>query len=154
MAFRRPGYVSYVHYNLDHGDHSFVRTPPQSGRATPGIPETFTSVTQLQYDRLTKWANGEFSVGNPLPVYASFDDIPLGLQPAALTKASLEPTIGSPLYPGIEMSWNAELPESYELDSRFTIADKLQPGDLTKYLSLPWQSDFVSATCFTTLCLS
>jgi len=105
---------------------------------------TFTSVTQLQYDRLTKWANGEFSVGNPIPIYKRFEDIPLPEQPAALTKAALELTIGAPLYPGIEMSWNAELPENYELDSPFTMADRLLPGDLTKYLSLPWQSDFVS----------
>lgn len=41
------------------------------------------------------------------------------------------------------MSWNAEIPDNYELDTPFTLADKLVPGDLTKYLSLPWQSDFV-----------
>lgn len=119
-------------------------TPLKSGRAIPGVPGTFTSVTQLQYDRLTKWANGEFSVGHPLPIHHRFEDIPLRLQPEALTKASLEPTIGSPLYPGIEMSWNAEIPDNYEFDSPFTMADKLLAGDLTKYLSLPWQSDFVS----------
>jgi L-lysine epsilon oxidase C-terminal domain len=61
---------------------------------------------------------------------------------AALTKAALEPTIGIPLYPGIEMSWNAELPETYQLDVPFTSRDDALPGDLTKYLSLPRQSDF------------
>lgn len=114
------------------------------GRVTEGAQETWASVTRLQYDRLNKWANGQFSVGNPPPVYNFFSEIPLDNQPGALTKATLEATIGAPLYPGIEMSWNAEIPENYELDSPFTLADKLLPGDLTKYLSLPWQSDFVS----------
>jgi len=63
-------------------------------------------------------------------------------RPAALTKAALEPTICVPLYPGIEMSWSAELPETYQLDVPFTICGDALPGDLTKYLSLPWQSDF------------
>lgn len=112
------------------------------GRTTDGQGPTFASVTRLQYDRLTKWANGEFHVGNPLPIYEKFDDIPLPEQPTALTKASLEPTIGAPLYPGIEMSWNAEIPDNYELDEPFTMSDKSLPGDLTKYLSCPWQSDF------------
>lgn len=63
-------------------------------------------------------------------------------QPAQLTKASLEATIGAPLYPGIELSWNAEMPETYNLDIPFTIREDVKEGDLTKYLSLPWQSDF------------
>ena len=37
-------------------------------------------------------------------------------------------TIGAPLYPGIEMSWNAEKSET-------TIGKDVLPGDLTKYLS-------------------
>lgn len=105
-------------------------------------------LTQLQYDRLTKWANGEFIVGHP-PEQATFEDIPLGLQPAALTKASLEPTTGAPLIPGIEMAWNAEVSGNYALDAPFTAADDLLPGDLTKYLSLPWQSDLASVLFLT-----
>jgi hypothetical protein len=66
----------------------------------------------------------------------------LGKQPAALTEAALEAAIGAPLYPGIEVSWNAGKSEMYQLDKQFTIAKDVQPGDLTKYLSLPWQSDF------------
>jgi hypothetical protein len=62
----------------------------------------------------------------------SIDELPLQDRPAALTKAALEPAIGVPLYPGIES----------QLDVPFTIRDDALPGDLTKYLSLPWQSDF------------
>lgn len=115
------------------------------GRVTTTDASTFASVTRLQYDRLTKWASGEFTVGEPLPVYKKFEEIPLAMQPEYLTKASLEPTIGAGIYPGIEMGWNAELAENYETDEPYTAADKLLPGDLSKALSLPWQSDFVSA---------
>lgn len=111
---------------------------------TNSVPQSFSSVTRLQYDRLTKWANGNFTVGAPLVVYKRFEDIPLAEQPAALTKASLEAAIGAALFPGIEMSWNAAISDNYEADEKFTAADKLLPGDMTKYLSLPWQSDFVS----------
>ena len=77
-----------------------------------------------------------------MPDYKHFEDIPVDKQPAALTEAALEATIGAPLYPGIEMSWNAELSDTYQLNRPFTIRADVQPGDLTKYLSLPWQSDF------------
>jgi len=115
-----------------------------SGRTTAGDPSTFASVTELQYDRLEKWSKGSFSKSPkpPPPPPARIEVLPLQDQPSALTKASLEATIGAPLYPGIEMSWNAELSETYRLDVPFTIRDDLLPGDLTKYLSLPWQSDF------------
>ena len=76
-----------------------------------------------------------------MPEYKHFDDIPVEAQPAALTEAALEATIGAPLYPGIEMSWNAELSETYKLEKPFTINEDVKPGDLTKFLSLPWQSD-------------
>lgn len=111
------------------------------GRTTAGDPSTFASITELQYDRLVKWSEGKFTKHHP-KVYTSFDKIPLQEQPAALTKAALEATIGAPLYPGIEMSWNAELSETYQLDTPFTINLDVKPGDLTRFLSLPWQSDF------------
>lgn len=111
------------------------------GRTTAGDPTTFASITELQYDRLIKWSKGEFTK-HPPNRYTSFDEIPLKDQPAALTKAALEATIGAPLFPGIEMSWNAELSETYQLDTPFTINLDVKPGDLTRFLSLPWQSDF------------
>jgi hypothetical protein len=114
-----------------------------SGRTTAGDPSTFASVTELQYDRLVKWSKGHFSKSSePPPPPTRIEMLPLKDQPGALTKASLEVTIGAPLYPGIEMSWNAEMRDTYQLDVPFTIRDDILPGDLTKYLSLPWQSDF------------
>ena len=71
-----------------------------------------------------------------------FDNIPVEKQPAALTEVALEATIGTPLYPGIKMLWNAELSKTYQLDKPFTISKDVKPEDLTKFLSLPWQSNF------------
>ncbi|KAJ7777889.1 ferritin-like-domain-containing protein [Mycena maculata] len=122
------------------------------GRTTEGDETTFSSVTELQYARLKKWADGDFVVNpknrpNPPP---RFEDIKLEDQPVALTRASLEWTIGAPLYPGIELSWNAEEPETYDLSAEalslgplgFRLNKSVKPGELTRYLSLPWQSDF------------
>ena len=58
---------------------------------------------------------------------------------------------GIPCYPGIEVSWNSELAETYRQSSedRFRVNDdKVKPGDLTKYLSLPWQSDLYECRSF------
>ena len=124
------------------------------GRATPGDPTTFSSVTELQYDKLVKWSDGDFTLGSDsdsgcdcgticrCPPPEDIDEVDIEDQPAQLTKASLEATIGAPLYPGIELSWNAEMLETYNLDIPFTIREDVKEGDLTKYLSLPWQSDF------------
>lgn len=114
-----------------------------AGRATAGDPSTFSSVTELQYDRLVKWSKGDFEKSEPpLPPPARVEQLPLKDQPDALRRAALEATIGAPLYPGIEMSWNAATSDIYQLDLPFTIREDVLPGDLTKYLSLPWQSDF------------
>ena len=83
-----------------------------------------------------------------MPEYKHLDDIPVEKQPAALTEAALEAAIGLPLFPGIEVSWNAEKSETYQLDKPFTISKDVKPGDLTKYLSVPWQSDFYLCRAF------
>jgi L-lysine epsilon oxidase C-terminal domain len=49
-----------------------------------------------------KWSKGDFTKV-AVPEYKHFDDIPVEDQPAALTEVALEATIGSPLFPGIEM---------------------------------------------------
>ena len=141
-----PGFQEMaVRIPYSHSNASFIPflnyVRKTKGRTTDGDPSTFTSVTELQYDRLVKWSKGEFTKID-VTDYKHFDDIPVDKQPAALTEAALEATIGAPLFPGIELSWNAEKSEIYQLDKPFTIHEDVKPGDLTKYLSLPWQSDF------------
>ena len=74
----------------------------------------------------------------------------------ALSRAVLENCVGGPLSPGIETTWIARNPaiyaEAYRLRAKspapsplslgFDPADGLEPGDLTRYMALPWQADF------------
>ncbi|KAG8908747.1 hypothetical protein FRB99_002985 [Tulasnella sp. 403] len=104
--------------------------------------DRWASLTQLQYERLEKWSQGQFKTGTKPHVYDNFDDIPLKDQPHALRFAALEWTIGAPLYPGIECYWIAEFGEMYDLQQPFRFGEKAAPGNLTRGLSLPWHSDF------------
>jgi L-lysine epsilon oxidase C-terminal domain len=74
--------------------------------------------------------------------------------PELLTRAALEQTVGTQMYPGIEVYWIAKEADMYDMQAnpvnppfRFNYAGSgghpaVQPGDLTARLSLPWQSDF------------
>ncbi|KAL4065368.1 hypothetical protein V8B97DRAFT_2016672 [Scleroderma yunnanense] len=111
----------------------------------------FASLTKLQYNRFKAWKEGNF-VTTPLPwsKFTSFDQVPAQEQPAFLTRAALEHTIGEPFFPGLEMTWISRLPEVYILrsttpdrDPPFRVNhDKYPPGHLGRGLSLPWQSDY------------
>lgn len=109
----------------------------------PNDANRWMSLTELQHDRLAKWATGQFTTGSPAPSYESFEAISLEKQPDSLTEAALEWCVGAPLYPGIEAYWIVEFTERYNLNSRFRFSDtSTRPGDLGKGLALPWQSDF------------
>lgn len=114
--------------------------PENSG--DPNGRDRWTSLTELQHDRLTKWSQGNFITGHHISPYVSFHKIPVQEQPMALTTAALEWSIGAPLYPGIEVYWPVQFDEMYKLDTPFRFADSVTPGDLTKGLALPWQADF------------
>jgi hypothetical protein len=121
-------------------------------------PNAYASLTQLQYDRLQKWQAGAFTTGTKTTPPTNFDDIPIADQPKALTKAALDGTIGAALYPGIEVYWIAENSDVYNLAAQLNKTGPavplvppfridptaVKPGDLTRGLSLPWQTDFAS----------
>jgi len=118
----------------------------------PGGPrnaDLWQSLTRLQYDQLKKWADGEFVTGEPIVPPATFETIDLKDQPAALTTAALQWSIGGPLFPGIECFWIAEDDRSWDLTSNvneslksYRFSETIKPGDVGKGLSLPWQADF------------
>ncbi|CAE7234192.1 unnamed protein product [Rhizoctonia solani] len=123
----------------------------QEGPTDGKMPELFgaagrngppASLTQLQYDRLKKWSGGKFETGVEADPHPSFDKIPIEEQPSALTRAALEWSIGAAFYPGIECYWHVQQDGVYKAGDRFRFADTVTPGDLTRGLSLPWQSDF------------
>ncbi len=106
----------------------------------------YLSVTATQYFFLQQWAAGHFERG------AAVMDHP----GEALSRAVLENCVGGPLSPGIETTWIARNPAIYAGPFRIRVKSPapsplslgfdpelgLEPGDLTRYMALPWQADF------------
>jgi len=118
------------------GDNCFEPGPMQS---------TFLTVTCTQYFCMQQWAAGKFTTGAP------------AMRPGdALDRAALENCVGGAFSPGIEMTWVCRNPALYfgpfrikrkpkvtpplSLGSDF--AAGLEPGDVSKYMAVPWQADF------------
>lgn len=108
-------------------------------------PSKYLRLTSTQYFFLQQWAEGWFvdgdAAGEP------------GLQ---LTRAVLENCVGGAFSPGIEMTWIARNPaiyaEPFRIRARFVKSGPLslnfnpqrgmEPGDITRYMAVPWQADF------------
>lgn len=105
----------------------------------------YMRITDTQYFFLQQWANGYF-VDRPADANAA----------DALTRVVLDNCVGAPLCPGIEMTWIARVAEVYAAPFRirnrfvesgplrlgYEPASGMEPGDLTRYMAIPWQSDF------------
>jgi hypothetical protein len=143
--------------------------PPVYGDSVnlPAIdPREWYAITTLQYDMLRQWAEGDFIADyDPKAAPpASFNDIPVIEQPHALDFAALDNTIGGPFHPGCEMTWPMRQPIVYEkpfrlklrkgppkdygatLDSAVALApggplDGSGPGDVSRWMAVPWQTD-------------
>ncbi|WP_322071468.1 LodA/GoxA family CTQ-dependent oxidase [Paraburkholderia bannensis] len=112
-------------------------------------PGTATSkymrLTDTQYFFLQQWVAGHF-VNHP-PVEAG---------PQALTRGVLDNCVGGPFSPGIEMTWisreAAIYAEPFRIRNHFVPhgplslgydpARGMEPGDVTRYMAVPWQADF------------
>lgn len=118
---------------------------PEGLEDTRNNRDRWCSLTELQYDRLSKWADGKFTTGSPPPsgdIEKDYAKYPLNQQPTLLSRGALQWTTGAPLYPGIEAYWIVESSHMYEMGDVFRFNESVKPGDLTKGLSLPWQADF------------
>ena len=118
------------------------------GRIPGGTYVTWATLTPRQYEAMRRWAEGDFeddwpkhaSPGKP-PRKPRIGVMPVAMQPTALDRAALEPCVGAPFYPGIEITYISE-------DAAFWTAlgrldwRRLEPGDVTRYMALPWQADF------------
>lgn len=130
-------------------------------------PAKWLTVTEFQYWCLAEWAEGRFVADHdPESSVASLDDLPLARRPAALTRAALEDCLGGPFHPGCELTWPmrhallydrpfrikrraqpSPLPEpGSTLSPEEAVAaggplDGSEPGDLTRWMSVPWQID-------------
>ena len=94
------------------------------------------AITKLQYSRMKQWKNGDF-----------INDWPGGLEPAVevtpegMDRAALEACVGSAFFPGIEGSWFLRDVYQYSEPLRLD-QSKLEAGDVTKQMAVPWQADF------------
>jgi len=125
-------------------------TPPHEHNPGKNMPKIWSdvydihngitlAVTKIQYhifEQWKDWTGDEIDndwIGHPVP-----DTV---ITPEGLTQAALENCIGGAFYPGIETSYmtrdNYPFIEPFRLD-----ASLLSPGDLTKQMAVPWQSDF------------
>ncbi len=150
------------------------RLPPYYGDAValpPVSPRHYLALLPAQYEWLRRWAGGDFDADWPaggLEFPSELDAIPVAEQPAALDRAALDEALGGPFHPGCELTWPMRLPLMYEAPFRIrrrvgpepdwgdslTSAIALAtagplsasgPGDLTRWMAVPWQTD--SSSC-------
>ena len=121
---------------------------PGSSEASPASLATskYLTLTETQYFFLQQWADGHFAtVKGPAPHPGD-----------QLTRAVLENCVGGAFSPGIEMTWISRNPAIYSepfrirvrsissgpLSLGFDPAAGMEPGDICRYMAVPWQADF------------
>ncbi len=129
-------------------DNYMPQLAGDGGDPTDGQAETWMRILKRQYEIMKKWADGNFvSDWKGMPRHRTWKELNVAEQPGALDRAALEPCIGGPFYPGIEATYitqygpNGGRPNIYSGAFRFD-KSKLNPGDVTHHMALPWQADF------------
>jgi hypothetical protein len=133
-------------------------------------PRQYTALSQTQLDMLDQWVAGDFEDDwGKVPVYDSFDQVPLKEQGDVLTKAALEFCLADAFHPGCEITWPVRYSTMYMEAFRFKHAPKgwvepslgailssdtvtipngplygQVPGGLTRWMAVPWQTDTAS----------
>jgi len=128
-------------------------------------PRNWYAVSELQYHHLTQWAKGRFVEDKPAEIL-TWDEMSPAQQANGLTEAALEETLGGPFHPGCEFTWpmrhaimyskkdpwrikrrnNAKDDFGVALDYEIALSkggplDGSAPGDITRWMAVPWQSD-------------
>ena len=131
-------------------------------------PRQWTALTSLQYLHLKRWADGDFEVVPPAKV-DRLESLPAVQQPPALDRAHLDSCLGGAFHPGVEFPWLARIEWLWtddfrlrahqlepdltdygpEMTSRIALSrtgplSRLGPGDLIKWMGVPWQADAAS----------
>jgi L-Lysine epsilon oxidase N-terminal/L-lysine epsilon oxidase C-terminal domain len=98
------------------------------------------TLTRHQYAMMQDWACGNFKRD-----WIRAKSQNKKITPDGLDRAALEACVGAAFYPGIETSFHIrdkfDYAEPFRLDP-----SKLNPGDVTQQMSLPWQTDFVDCS--------
>jgi L-lysine 6-oxidase len=118
--------------------------------ATTTTQSKYLKLTDTQYYLLQKWVEGDFH-----PAGTSHESCHPG---ESMTRGVLENCVGGAFSPGIEMTWVSrlaaiyyepfrirarpldDLPDPLSLD--YNTGRGMEPGDVTRYMAVPWQADF------------
>lgn len=138
---------------------------------TPPVPRDGLAFTNTLYGYLQQWMEGDF-IADYHPdaaVPQTIAEVPLEEQPETLDLAALHFCMGGPFHPGCEMTWPMRHSSMYRAPFRLrqsphgmTSSDYGEfltqaavnstdgplsasgPGDITKWMAVPWQSDTAS----------
>jgi len=131
-------------------------------------PRENAAITATQWQRLRKWADGDFSddLSESVKTPRSISDVPLAEQPATLDRAALDFCLADAFHPGCEVTWPIRHLTMYA--SSFRIRQRPRstpekdyggaltqaailapdgplfeqgPGGLTRWMCVPWQAD-------------
>ncbi|WP_179136723.1 LodA/GoxA family CTQ-dependent oxidase [Candidatus Entotheonella palauensis] len=139
---------------------------------TPPIPpRNYLAMTQTQYRMLASWKDGNFTsdVERLKDLPHRFEQVKLQDQPEMLTKAALWFCLGEAFHPGCEMTWPMRHYTMYRGAFRIRVRDANDPqtdygpiltpkvatsevgplyfnspGDITRWMAVPWQTDTAS----------
>ncbi len=110
------------------------------------LTANYLRLTDTQYFFLQQWADGHF-----------INEPPSSSEPEAITRAALDNCVGGAFSPGIEATWISRNRTIYRSDDPLRLnaaslmngplsldfnPQAMEPGDLTRYMALPWQADF------------
>ncbi|MEW2051687.1 LodA/GoxA family CTQ-dependent oxidase [Streptomyces sp. NPDC005476] len=128
--------------DVTQANYSFMpQLAGDGGDPVDGNPRRWLALLPGQYERMRRWAEGDFVADGTTPAEpVRLTDLPLAEQPHALVRAALEACVGGPFFPGIEMTFIADEPDTWE--EPFRLREGLSPGDITKHMAVPWQGDF------------
>jgi hypothetical protein len=130
-------------------------------------PRQNSSISATQYSILRRWADGDFVADwGTLGIPRDLTEVPLASQPSTLDKASLDFCLADAFHPGAELTWPMRQLSLYaapfrirqkpagsptaDYGDQLTSAIVMQvggplyeqgPGDLTRWMGLPWQMD-------------
>lgn len=111
------------------------------GDPVGGKPRTWLTLSPGQYERMRRWAAGDFNAdGTVVAEAVPLSGLPVAEQPHALVRAALEACVGGPFFPGIEMTFIAD--ETATWARPFRLRADLKAGDVTKDMAVPWHADF------------
>jgi len=133
----------------------------------PPSPDKYLKLPEYFEFILRRWVKGDFFSGEPeQPCYQEFDKLPLQEQPDMLDQSAMHFCIADAFHPGAELTWPMRHASMYRAPYRIREREPGQdapscgpslnnaevlamngplyeqgPGDLTRWMALPWQGD-------------